>query len=98
MTSLCLFYNGEEPGYRPGLETEFVCGRCVQLFLAATPDQVRAAYKKAVDGGYHNKARALEIFFKEWVLYEQEAGKVGSGMVRKRPVRSVRLARNELRA
>lgn len=98
MTDLCLFCNGTDESYRPEPETEFICCRCVQLFLAATPDQVRAAYKKAVDGGYPNKAKALEIFFKEGVLYEQEAGKAGSGMVRERPLRTVRPSRHELRA
>jgi len=95
---LCLFCNQEEQNYKPGAEIEFICISCVQLFLSATPEQVRAAYKKAVDGGYCNKARAIEIFFKEGVLYEQEAGKAGSDMVRKRPEHAVRPSRHELRA
>ena len=59
MTSLCLFCNSEEPGYKSEQRIEFICGSCVQVFLAATPDQVKAVYKKAADAGYSNKARAL---------------------------------------
>ena len=93
----CLFCN-EEPGYKPGPDVEYICGSCVQLFLAAAPEQVRAAYRKAVEGGYSSKARALEIFFKEGVEYEQEAGTIRSDMVRERPQRAVRPARYEVRA
>jgi len=98
MTNLCLFCNGEEPGYKPEQWIEFICGSCVQLFLAAAPDQVRAAHKKAVDGGYLNKANALEMFFKEGIEDEQETGKVRPDMERERPVRAVRPSRNEIRA
>ena len=98
MTELCLFCNGEGPGYRPAPAVEFICSRCVQLLLATTTEQVRAAYKKAIDGGLSNKARALEMFFKEGVHDEQETGTARSDMVRKRPMRAVRPARHELRA
>ena len=90
---LCLFC-----GIRSESDVEHICGSCVQVFLAATPDQVRAAYKKAVEGGYTSKAKALEIFFKEDVQDEQEAGTVRSDMVRERPQRAVRPARYEIRA
>jgi hypothetical protein len=58
----CLFCNGFGKNYKPGPDIEFICGSCVQLFLRADKEDLKRAYKKAIDLGYLRKARAIEIF------------------------------------
>lgn len=58
----CLFCNGKKKNYKPEPDTDFICGSCIQLFLNANQEDLRRAYKKALDKGYINKARAIESF------------------------------------
>ena len=100
MAATCLFCGIEEKNFKPPPDIEFICGSCVQMFLSATHEQARNAYKKAIKGQYHNKAKALEIFFSEEVLNgeQQETAKDRSGLERERPLRTSRSARNKKRA
>lgn len=59
---LCLFCNQEEPGYKPPVNTDFICSSCVQVLLAAEQLHLRRAHKKAVSKGYESKALAIESF------------------------------------
>lgn len=63
MIGSCLFCNREEGhGYRPSKDIEFVCSRCVQLFLSAEQMDLKRAHKKAIDKGFLNKVKAIEAF------------------------------------
>ena len=72
MIGYCLFCNREEGhGYRPGKDIEFVCSRCIQVFLSAGQIDLKKAHKKAIDKGYINKAKAIKSF----LIDEGENGK-----------------------
>jgi len=58
----CLFCDCEEPSYRPGKDTEFICSRCVLLLADADQADLKTAYQKALNGGYKRKVSALESF------------------------------------
>ena len=58
----CLFCGFPENGYRPDADKEFICSRCVQLFLSADQEDLLKAHAKAIKKGYSNKARAIESF------------------------------------
>jgi len=57
--ALCLFCNKPEKSYN---DVGFLCGTCVQLLLHADKEDLKRAYKKALDYGYLRKARAIETF------------------------------------
>ena len=61
-TGLCLFCNNPEPNYKPDMNADFICSRCVQMLLAADQEELKRAYDKAIDKGYTNKASAIESF------------------------------------
>ena len=62
-TIVCPFCNREEGHkYKPGKDFEFICSRCVQLFSSSKQGDLKRAYKKAIDKGYLNKAKAIESF------------------------------------
>jgi len=67
----CLFCNQEEPGYKPSLNTDFVCSSCVQVLLGAEQIDLRHAHEKAVSKGYESKARAIKSF----LMQEENDGK-----------------------
>lgn len=96
----CQFCGMPEKGCcRPPAKTEYICSRCVTLFLATTAKQARAAYQKALDYNLTSKAEALETFFSEVTLHgQQETGQTRSDMVRERPLRTIRPSRYEQRA
>jgi hypothetical protein len=58
----CLFCGFPENGYRPDAEKEFICSKCVQLFLSADQAELMRAYNKAIEKGYPDKARAIKSF------------------------------------
>jgi excisionase family DNA binding protein len=43
-------------------EKEFICSKCVQLFLSADQAELMRAYNKAIEKGYPDKARAIKSF------------------------------------
>lgn len=61
----CLFceeieeYNGNDGS------VDYVCSRCVQLFLNAKPDDLQRAYQKAIDNELYRKATALKMLIGE---------------------------------
>jgi len=62
MSEFCLFCNEPEKNYKPGPHVEYICSGCVQMLLMAEQDDLRRAYKKATELGFHGKANALESF------------------------------------
>jgi len=58
----CLFCGFSENRYRPDSDKEFICFKCVQLFLSADKSELIRTYNKAIEKGYPNKARAIESF------------------------------------
>jgi len=62
MTNLCLFCNGEEPGYKPEQWIEFICGDCTQRMLAADQEDLKRAHVKATGKGYPGKALVIALF------------------------------------
>jgi len=59
---ICLFCDGQEKNYRPGVGFCFTCGSCVQLLLGAEQDDLKRAHSKALHKGYKRKAKAIESF------------------------------------
>ena len=94
----CLFCNGTEKNYKPGPDVEFICGTCVQLLLRADKEDLKRAYKKALDLGYSRKARAIETFLTEEKTIDRKTKKSKRDMERERPLRTVRPARHKVRA
>lgn len=58
----CLFYDQPEPGYTPREGVDFICSRCVILLAGATQEDLRAAYKKAIEDDLPRKAEAIKSF------------------------------------
>jgi hypothetical protein len=84
--NLCLFCNGTEKNYKPGPDIQFICATCLQLFLHADAEDLKRAYKKALDMGYLRKIMAIETFLPR----EEKHGK--------RPSKSVKRNFNRERA
>jgi hypothetical protein len=59
---VCLFCNGLEIKYKPETGNDFLCSRCVQMFLAADQQDLKRAHSKAIEKGFTNKANAIESF------------------------------------
>lgn len=58
----CLFCRFPESGYKSEAEKEFICSKCVQHFLSADQPELMRAYKRAIEKGYSDKARAIKSF------------------------------------
>ena len=82
----CLFCNLSEPNYKPDPQVEFICGECVILLADADQADLKRAYQKALDKGYHRKVSALESF----IIPEEKHAK--------RPDKSVKRNLNRKRA
>jgi hypothetical protein len=96
---LCLFCNGIERTYKSEPGIDFICSKCVQILLSASPEQLYKAYCKAKTEGYVNKVRAIEFFLdSEAFNNDRKTKKSQRGMVRKRPLRKVRPTRDQIRA
>ena len=91
MMETCLFCDRTEKNYKPGPDFEFVCATCVQLFLLADKEDLKRAYKKAVDLGYPRKSRAIETFLPRKEKHGKRPDKsVKRNFNRERITRSVR--------
>ncbi len=94
----CLFCNRLEKKYIPEPGKYFICSHCVQLLLSADQAELMRAYNKAIEKGYSNKARAIESFLIPEETNARETKKPKRGIIRKKPMRVVKPARNQLRA
>ena len=94
----CLFCNKTEKNYKLSPDVEFICGTCVQLFLLADKEDLKRAYKKALELGCPRKAKAIETFLMEETIVDRKTKKSKRNMERKRPMRTVRPARHKVRA
>jgi hypothetical protein len=61
-SEVCLFCNRLEKKYKPETGKYFICSQCVQLLLSADQAELMGAYKKAIEKGYPDKARAIKSF------------------------------------
>jgi hypothetical protein len=94
---LCLFCAGSDKNYNTETGTDFICSRCVQILLSASQDDLKRAYIIVRDKGYTNKAKAIESFLDEEIFdHDRKTQQPKRNMVRKRPVRTVRPARNQI--
>ena len=93
----CLFCRFPEPAYRSGSDKEFICSRCVQLFLSTGQAELKRAYNKAREKGFQNKAKAIESFLIPEETNARETKISKRNMVRKRSMRTVRSTRNQIR-
>ena len=96
MSDTCLFCGKPEKGYKPSKSVDFICSRCVQLFLAADQGQLMRAYEKAIRLGYMPKASAIKSFLVEDDNAETEEPE--RGMVRERFVQETGFTRDQVRA
>ncbi len=94
----CLFCNRLEKKYKPESDKYFICSRCVQILLSADQAELKRSYSKAIEKGYPNKARAIESFLIPEEINVRETKQARRSLVRKRPMRTVRPSRNQLRA
>jgi hypothetical protein len=58
----CLFCGFPENGYRPDMQKEFICSKCIQHFLSEDQAELVRAYNKTIEMGYPDKARAIKSF------------------------------------
>jgi hypothetical protein len=87
----CLFCNHPEPNYKPTPQVEFICGECVILLADADQADLKRAYQKALDKGYHRKVSALESFIIQEEKYGRKPDKsVKRNFNRARAARSIR--------
>jgi len=93
----CLFCGFPETGYRPEAEKEFICPECVQILISADQEDLNRAYSLAIEKGYPNKARAIQSFLIPEEINVKETKQARRNMGRKRTLRTVRLAHNQLR-
>jgi hypothetical protein len=97
MPDTCLFCSKPEKSCKPSKSVDFICGRCVQLLLAADQGELMRAYEKAVRLGYAGKARAIKTF----LIPEDEHAETEEpkrGMVRERFVQEAGFTRYQVRA
>ena len=97
MSPACLVCNFHENNYKPGLDTDYICSRCVQILLQANTVELKRAYDKAIEMGYPNKARAIESFLQPEEIYVRETKKPKCSSIRKKSMRVVRPSRNQIR-
>lgn len=94
----CLFCNGQEKNFTPGPGIDFICSTCVILLGDADQDDLKRALVKAEEKGHKNKASAIRSFIIEDETNARETKKPKRGLVRKRPLRTVRPSRHQVRA
>ena len=93
----CLFCNQEEKAYKAHDGVDYICSKCVQIFIAADQAELKRAYDKAIEKGYQNKVRAIESFLIQEEINVRETQKHKRDMVREGSVRTVRPSRNQNR-
>ncbi len=95
----CLWCDRPElhENYRPEEGMDFICSACTQSFVNMTQDRIKELWEKCTARGLERKLDALKSFVRE-EEYVPETTKTGRNMVRKRPLRSARPARNQIRA
>jgi len=93
----CLFCNGQEPNYKPGIGIEFICSQCVQLLLSIKQDDLKRSLVKAEEKGFIKKASAIKSFIIEDEFNVRETKKSKPYLERKRPLPTVRPSRHEIR-
>jgi len=76
--------------------TGIICLRCVQVLLSLNQEQIKSAYRKALDYGLMDKAKALETFLEEEEIVG-ETKKPNRDMDRIGALRKVRLASHKIR-
>jgi hypothetical protein len=91
----CLFCNKLEKNYRLNKDIEFVCSECVNLLADADREGLKRAYQKAQNEGFMRKLSAIESFLLEETINDRKAKNSQRNMVRKRPLRTTRLAYNQ---
>jgi hypothetical protein len=97
MSDLCLFCGQPEKVFKPPMSVDFICGRCVQLLLAADQGQLRRAYEKAVRLGFVRKAEAIKTFLTE-DDDNAETEEPERSLVRERFVQEAGFTRDQVRA
>jgi hypothetical protein len=93
----CICCGGNEKTYTLKKGVNFICSSCVAVISAMNQRQLRVAYHTAVKSGQTGKAKAISKFIDGDIEHEQ-ARTTRPSMERKRPVRTTRPARYEIRA
>ena len=93
----CLFCNSSDKKYKSESDKDFICPQCVQVMLSTDQAELKRAYSKAIEKGYQNKANAIASFLIPEEINAREAKISKRNMVRKRPMRTARPSRNQLR-
>lgn len=94
---LCLFCNGTDNSYRTPPHTEFICSHCISLLSSAEQSDLQRAYRKATQQGSHRQARAIAKFLIEGEYHDRQAKNPKRNLARKRPMRTVRPSRDQIR-
>jgi len=94
----CLFCNGEEKNYKPEPGKDYICSLCVILLGDADQEDLKRALAKAEEKGFRNKASAIKSFIIEDECNDRKTKKSKRNMVRKRPLRTARPTRDEVRS
>jgi hypothetical protein len=93
----CVCCGGNEKTYTPKKGVSFLCSSCVAVLSAMNQRQLQEAYHTAVESGQTGRAKAISKFIDGDIEHEQ-ARTTRPSMERKRPVRTTRPARYEIRA
>jgi hypothetical protein len=94
---LCLFCNEFDSTHRTPTYTDFICSRCIILLSSADQSELYRAYQKAKQMGSHRQAHAIEKFLIEGARHERKTKKSKRNLARKRPLRTVRPSRDQIR-
>ena len=95
--AICLFCNGADSPYRTPPHTDFICSHCIGLLSSADQSDLHRAYLKAIEQNSHRQARAIEKFLIEGEHHERQTQDAKRNLARKRPLRTVRPSRNQIR-
>lgn len=93
----CVCCGGNEKTYAPKKGVSFICSSCVAVLSPMNQQQLRKAYQTAVESGQSGRANAISKFIDGDIEHEQ-ARKTRPNLERKRPVRTARHPRYEVRA
>ena len=94
----CLFCGNLEKDYKPDPGNDFICSKCVQILLSAGSEGLMQAHELSIEKGCTNKAGAIESFLMpREAKRDRKAKNSKRNMVRKRPVRTLRPARWQIR-
>jgi len=94
----CLWCGKEELKYKPpNKHTEYVCSTCTLKLAGCTQETLKELREECEKAGNDRRLDALKSFIGE-EEYVPKTRKARSGMVGKGPVRSARLARNQVRS